>query len=254
VQRSDGPPLFPLFQPVAGHSPPVAPRPLVAPAEAAERTLGAACVEGRADDLLRYGGLVVHPLVVRSVLVSTPEAVEYQVRQTPRGIDLAVIAPDGLDERSLAGRLTAALQRAGLAAPNVSVRRVAALDRHPQTGKAKRFITSPSESVGSCLGPQEAHGGGRRARGLLVYNKLGHRLPRRPAPARTARRPPLTLAGDGGRQAGRSLEPVEPTGRSVGLPVVGWRPTEVPRSTDSPWGGRVCRTVCSVTEGRQVGS
>jgi hypothetical protein len=60
----------------------------------------------------------------------------------------------------LAGRLTAALQRAGLAAPNVSVRRVAALDRHPQTGKAKRFITSPSESVGSCLGPQEADGAG----------------------------------------------------------------------------------------------
>jgi phenylacetate-CoA ligase len=100
-------------------------------------------VEGRADDLLRYGGLVVHPLVVRSVLVSTPEAVEYQVRQTARGIDMAVIAPDGLDERSLAGRLTAALQGAGLASPDVSVRRVAALDRHPRTGKAKRFITSP---------------------------------------------------------------------------------------------------------------
>jgi phenylacetate-CoA ligase len=101
-------------------------------------------VEGRADDLLHYGGLVVHPLVIRSVLVSTPEAVDYQVRQTPRGIDMAVIAPDGLDERLLAGRLTVALQRAGLAAPDVSVRRVAALDRHPQTGKAKRFITSPS--------------------------------------------------------------------------------------------------------------
>jgi hypothetical protein len=57
---------------------------------------------------------------------------------------MAVIAPDGLDERSLAGRLTAALQRAGLAAPDVSVRRVAALDRHPRTGKAKRFITSSS--------------------------------------------------------------------------------------------------------------
>jgi hypothetical protein len=77
----------------------------------------------------------VHPLVVRSVLVSTPEAVEYQVRQTPRGIDLAVIAPDGLDERSVAGRLTAALQRAGLAAPNVSVGRVAALDRLPRPAR-----------------------------------------------------------------------------------------------------------------------
>jgi phenylacetate-coenzyme A ligase PaaK-like adenylate-forming protein len=100
-------------------------------------------VEGRADDLLDYGGLVVHPLVIRSVLVSTTEAVEYQVHQTPRGIDLAVIAPYGLDERSLAGRLTAALQRAGLATPDVRVRRVVTLDRHPQSGKAKRFITSP---------------------------------------------------------------------------------------------------------------
>jgi phenylacetate-coenzyme A ligase PaaK-like adenylate-forming protein len=50
-------------------------------------------VEGRADDLFHYGALVVHPLVIRGVLVGAPAVVEYQVRQTPRGIDVAVIAP-----------------------------------------------------------------------------------------------------------------------------------------------------------------
>jgi phenylacetate-coenzyme A ligase PaaK-like adenylate-forming protein len=70
-------------------------------------------VEGRADDLLRYGELVIHPLGIRSALVSTPEVVEYQVRQTPNGIDVAVIAADELDERSLSGRLAVALRRPG---------------------------------------------------------------------------------------------------------------------------------------------
>jgi phenylacetate-CoA ligase len=55
-------------------------------------------VEGRADDLLRFGEVVVHPLVLRGVLVDTPEVVEYQVTQTRRGAHVAVVAPGGVHE------------------------------------------------------------------------------------------------------------------------------------------------------------
>lgn len=44
-----------------------------------------ASVEGRADDVFRYGALAVDPLVIRTVMVRTPPALEYQVRQTNVG-------------------------------------------------------------------------------------------------------------------------------------------------------------------------
>jgi phenylacetate-coenzyme A ligase PaaK-like adenylate-forming protein len=97
-------------------------------------------VEGRADDLLRFGDVVVHPLVVRSVLVSRAEVVEYQVRQTERGVDVAVVAPGGTDEAALARALEAALRRAGLAGAEATVARADAIARDPSTGKARRFV------------------------------------------------------------------------------------------------------------------
>src|SRR5580700_7725316 len=41
-----------------------------------------AIVEGRADEIFRYGAVTVDPLVIRTVMVRTPGVVEYQVRQT----------------------------------------------------------------------------------------------------------------------------------------------------------------------------
>ena len=101
-------------------------------------------VEGRADDLLRFGDVVVHPLVLRSVLVDTPEVVEYQVTQTRRGVHVAVVAPGGVHERGLAARLAAALGGAGVHGAEVTVESVAAVARHPDTGKTKRFVTRPA--------------------------------------------------------------------------------------------------------------
>jgi phenylacetate-CoA ligase len=101
-------------------------------------------VEGRADDLLRFGDVVVHPLVLRSVLVDTPEVVEYQVTQTRRGAHVAVVAPGGVDEPALAARIAAALRGAGVRAAEVTVESVAAVARHPDTGKTKRFVTRPA--------------------------------------------------------------------------------------------------------------
>jgi phenylacetate-CoA ligase len=101
-------------------------------------------VEGRADELLGYGDVVVHPLVLRSVLVDTPEVVEYQVTQTRRGAHVAVVAPRGVDEPALAARLAAALGAAGVGAAEVTVESVPAIARHPDTGKARRFIPQPA--------------------------------------------------------------------------------------------------------------
>jgi phenylacetate-CoA ligase len=74
-------------------------------------------VEGRADDLLRYGDVMIHPLVLRSVLVDTPEVVEYQVTQTRRGAHVQVVAPGGVDQPGLAARLAAALAAPASPAP-----------------------------------------------------------------------------------------------------------------------------------------
>lgn len=100
-------------------------------------------VDGRRDDELRYeGGVVVHPLAVRTVLVKAPEVTEYQVRQTRNGVDLAVVTIRELDLVPLASAVRTELAKAGLTDPVVQVQRVDAADieRHPATAKTRRFI------------------------------------------------------------------------------------------------------------------
>jgi phenylacetate-CoA ligase len=99
-----------------------------------------ATVDGRSDDVLRYGDVDVHPIVIRSVMVRAQAVSEYQVRQTRRGLDVSVVADTALDERAVAAALEASLRNAGLRAPEVSVQRVAAIPRDAQTGKARRFV------------------------------------------------------------------------------------------------------------------
>jgi len=97
-------------------------------------------VEGRSDESLVYDFATVHPLVIRGPMVKTPEVTEYQVRQTPRGGDVDVVVNAPIDERGLAERIATSLAAAGLRDPQVTVRTVAAIDRNPQTGKARRFV------------------------------------------------------------------------------------------------------------------
>jgi phenylacetate-CoA ligase len=99
-----------------------------------------ATVQGRADDILHYAGTDIHPLVVRSVMVKTPEIADYQVHQTPSGIDVAVVTNAPLDRARLGERLCGALCAAGLEQPTVEVRTVHALERRPGTGKLRRFV------------------------------------------------------------------------------------------------------------------
>src|SRR4030095_1407495 len=78
-----------------------------------------ATVEGRSDEVLRYGGVQVHPLTVRAALLKHPEVLDYQVRQTATGIDVSLLADGMLDATALARELSAALVAAGLSAPTV---------------------------------------------------------------------------------------------------------------------------------------
>jgi phenylacetate-CoA ligase len=99
-----------------------------------------ATVDGRADDLFRYPAASVHPFVIGTLLLRTPAVREFQVRQTEHGADLAVVVDGDLDVAALTADVRDGLRLAGLPGPQVTLRRVQALDRDPLTGKARRFI------------------------------------------------------------------------------------------------------------------
>lgn len=103
-----------------------------------------ATVEGRADDVLRYDGVEIHPIVVRAVLLKHPAVHDYQVRQTAGGVHVSVVAEGPLDASGVAGELRAALAAAGLPSPRAVVEPVGALERHAETGKLRRFVPLPA--------------------------------------------------------------------------------------------------------------
>jgi phenylacetate-coenzyme A ligase PaaK-like adenylate-forming protein len=97
-------------------------------------------VEGRSDEVLRFGDVTIHPLVVRSVMAHAAEVVDYRVRQTPGGIAVSAISPGGTEPERLGRDLTSALAAAGLRDPRVTVDLVPDLPRDSRTGKLRRFV------------------------------------------------------------------------------------------------------------------
>lgn len=100
-------------------------------------------VQGRSDDVLRYQTADVHPIAIRSVMVRTPDVIDYQVHQTPCGISVSAVTTDGLDLDDLSVHLRRALADAGLERAHVAVNRVDRLERHTVSGKLRRFIPMP---------------------------------------------------------------------------------------------------------------
>ena len=100
-------------------------------------------IDGRCDDLFDYrsddGPVTVHPHVFRTVLSRHAAVTDFLVEQTDDGARVAVVAAPGFDEGALGADLVAALRRAGLRAPRVTV---AACDALPRTavGKRRRFV------------------------------------------------------------------------------------------------------------------
>jgi len=102
-----------------------------------------ASIDGRADEVFRYGTVAVHPHVIRSALAGEAMVREYQVRQVGNGIEVACVTGGDLDAAALAARLEHALRQAGLPGSRVTIRLAEAITRDPKTGKVRRFIPLP---------------------------------------------------------------------------------------------------------------
>jgi phenylacetate-CoA ligase len=120
-----------------------------------------ASVEGRAEDVFRYGSTLVHPSALTTALLRAVQVRGYQVRQTTRGADVTVVADAGLDDEALAAAVRQSLRQAGVAEPHVTIGHAAVIARDPLTGKIRRFIatrhTSP-DSVGLAGNGTQADG------------------------------------------------------------------------------------------------
>jgi phenylacetate-CoA ligase len=92
---------------------------------------------GRLDDSFRYSETVVHPHVFRSVLGREAGIIEYQVRQTLRGADIAIRGKS--DTQRLQDALRRGLERLGLQSPEITITTVRQLPRQ-DTGKIRRFV------------------------------------------------------------------------------------------------------------------
>lgn len=101
-------------------------------------------VRGRSDEVLRYGATTIHPIAIRSVMVKAPQVTDYQVHQTRTGIDVFAVISQELDLDTLAEQLRRALVDGGLNRPTVTVRAVDRVERHPLSGKLRRFVPLPA--------------------------------------------------------------------------------------------------------------
>ncbi|MET0903624.1 MAG: hypothetical protein ABWZ52_10325 [Acidimicrobiales bacterium] len=95
--------------------------------------------EGRRDDWFDYGGAFVHPQAFRSPLSQVPIS-EYQVQQTPRGAEVAIVVAGPVDLDELCASIASNLASAGLDQPDLRIRSVDAIERHSATAKLRRFI------------------------------------------------------------------------------------------------------------------
>ena len=97
-------------------------------------------VQGRVDEVFHYPAGDLHPHVIRSVMVRSPEVADYQVRQTRTGIEADIIAAGSASPEALRRRLAEALAQGGLSRPDVTVRVAGDLPRCAGSGKLRRFI------------------------------------------------------------------------------------------------------------------
>jgi phenylacetate-coenzyme A ligase PaaK-like adenylate-forming protein len=96
--------------------------------------------QGRQDDCFRYGDLAVNAHLFRSVLSRQRNVVEYQVRQTASGADVAVRCIGPVDCVEVASEIARDLKTLGLDSPDITVVPVERLERIASSGKLKRFI------------------------------------------------------------------------------------------------------------------
>ncbi len=107
-------------------------------------------VQGRLDESFRYAnGLTVHPMVLRSPLGRQPRIVDYQVHQTPRGVEVMLRLIGDVDLVALRAEIVGGLAKVGLTEPDVVLTPVEHISRQV-SGKLKRFV--PNEPTGADSG------------------------------------------------------------------------------------------------------
>lgn len=100
--------------------------------------------QGRLDDIFWYDrGRTVHPYVFWTALGTVGAISEYQVRQTPNGADVAVLATDDYDQAAIIRQLVAAYDRLEIPDAAINLRTVSTLERLPRSSKLKRFVPLP---------------------------------------------------------------------------------------------------------------
>jgi phenylacetate-coenzyme A ligase PaaK-like adenylate-forming protein len=102
--------------------------------------------QGRLDDSFNYAGTAVHPHVFRSVLGSKAGIIEYQVRQTEHGAQIAIRGHADADE--LENELRQALSRLDLRSLELTITTNARIERQ-DTGKITRFVPLPAHTARS---------------------------------------------------------------------------------------------------------
>ena len=99
--------------------------------------------QGRLDDIFVYDdALTVHPHLFRAALGHHREILEYQVRQTQRGVTIGLVAAAVVDVETLRTSITAGLAEVGLTDPRVDIETLDELPRQ-SSGKLKRFVKLP---------------------------------------------------------------------------------------------------------------
>ena len=100
-------------------------------------------LEGRAEDVLRLGGVDVHPLQF-ALVTADPDVREFQVVQQGEALRLRVCLRDGAGEAParLRARVGARLEELGVPRPSVEVETVDALERSP-AGKLQVVVAGP---------------------------------------------------------------------------------------------------------------
>ena len=98
-------------------------------------------IEGRVDGAFIYDGDVeIHLHLFRSALGRRRQVLEYQVRQTRAGADIAVVTSGPLEIEALRRELMLSLEALGLARAQVTITKVREIQRGELTGKTQRFV------------------------------------------------------------------------------------------------------------------
>ena len=96
-------------------------------------------VDGRRE-AFTYDHTIVDSRIVLTQITRIPEIADWQVLQTPGGLDVRIVATGHFDRGALMTGLRKGLSESGLCNPTVSVTTVDCLDRDDRTGKVQRWL------------------------------------------------------------------------------------------------------------------